>query len=172
MKITSRILAMAFILCSTMAFSACWSSRVHSLTDTKYPRKGNNDSIEMVVGKYSKAYESIAIIDSNTYSTKDDNNKRKMLDDIKKRGLKLGADAVQDIRILPVKVQGVVFDEGVPVTGAWKQGRYNLYFMRGEAIKFVANAAAVPGEQNPVPVAAKAPTEKKKKKTKEIPLIK
>ena len=35
------------------------------------------------------------------------------------------------------RFRGVIPDENVPVPGAWTRGAYKLFFMRGEAVKYI-----------------------------------
>ena len=141
-----------------LGLGACTGPRVHPLTDFQYAPKGPDAPIGLLVGKESTPYEAIAVVDSETYAKKDDATKEKMLEDLRKRARKMGADAVQDIRLLPVNVRGVTSDEDVPVPGAWKQGRYQLYFLRGEAIKYVERVGATGGEAAPSPSASPTAT--------------
>ncbi|MBN1866259.1 hypothetical protein JW916_03105 [Candidatus Sumerlaeota bacterium] len=129
-------LGVAALLCLLLA-AGCATPRVHRLTDFRYLPKAADAEIDCFVGKLTRPYESIAIVDSERYGEKDNPSKAKMIENLKKRARRIGADAVQDIRLLPVQVRGIVADERVPIVGAWKRGRYDLYFLRGEAVKYV-----------------------------------
>jgi uncharacterized protein YbjQ (UPF0145 family) len=77
----------------------------------------------------------VAIIQSTSYANKDEKTKARQLEEMKRIARKLGADAVQEIHLLTKKAQGYVMD-GRPPLPAWKQGKYNLYFLRGTAIRY------------------------------------
>lgn len=116
----------------------CSASQIHPLTDKKFPAKPATEEIDLYMGKVERPHFEIAIIDSRSLPGREDKDKQLQLNDLKRMARKLGADAVHDIRLLHKKARGMVIDERVPFP-AWKQGEYKLYFLRGTAIKFIAD---------------------------------
>lgn len=116
----------------------CSASQIHPLTDKKFPAKPATEEIDLYMGKVERPHIEIAIVDSRSLPGREDKDKQLQLNDLKHLARKLGADAVHDIRLLHKKARGMVIDERVPFP-AWKQGEYKLYFLRGTAIKFLAD---------------------------------
>jgi hypothetical protein len=114
---------------------SCSAYTVHRLDSTKYKPRQRDAEITIYAGKVDRPHVKIAIIDSETFPDKSDATKLKQLEQLKTAARKLGADAVEDVRLLAQKVRGYVVDERVPFP-AWKQGEYELYFLRGVAVRF------------------------------------
>jgi hypothetical protein len=128
-----RFLTLAFIVA---VLGGCESAHIHRLTDHKYPPKSRDAEIEAFFGAVERPHERIALIDSQTEESKDDEAKARMLEQLRQKARKLGADAVADVRLLSREGTGWVWDEATPFP-APKQGPYNLFFLRGEAIKYI-----------------------------------
>lgn len=133
-KMKESGLALALIV-STALLVGCSSTNVTMLSKTRFPPKPSDAEIELFSGKITGPYVAIAIIDSRSHSERTKENKIKQLEDLRRLARKLGADAVHNIRLLKKKGRGYIPDERVPIP-AWKQGSFNLYFLRGEAIKY------------------------------------
>ena len=131
-----RAARLSILLALAVALSACARPTVKRLTDERYPRKTASEEIELYIGGYDGAHEVIAELNSISLPEKDDLAKSRQIDYLKKRARELGADAIEDIRLLPREVRGYVLDENVPFR-SWKQGVYYVYFLRGTAIRYV-----------------------------------
>lgn len=118
-----------------LLLAGCGQPSMKRLSFEKFPRTPKDEPIDLYIGRVSEPHQSIAIINSISLSENDTQAKQKQLEDLRKRARRLGADAVHDIRILPREVRGFVVDENVPFR-SFKQGRYNLYMLRGTAIKY------------------------------------
>lgn len=113
--------------------TACSGPRMLKLDNTSYPRRPSIYPIDIYIGDVGQPHRDIAVIESTAYAHDDEEGRRKQIEELKKEARRLGADAVQDVRILDKKVSGYTVDERVPIP-AWKQGDYVLYFMRGKAV--------------------------------------
>ncbi|HUT22763.1 MAG TPA: hypothetical protein VM492_00305 [Sumerlaeia bacterium] len=158
---------------------ACAGPRVRRLTDFEYMPKAPDAAIDLFIGKLTRPYEPIAIADSERYALQDYEKKtrteaaqaqntiqkERMLADLEKRARRLGGDAVQDVRLLRVKIRGVVRDPRVPVPGAWTQGYAYRYFLRGEVVRYVQEVGLPPAKFSHKPEAeARGDEEAKPKK--------
>ncbi len=137
-KSSGPAVALAITLLASLA---CHTPSLKRLTTTHFPPKPNSAPIDLYVGTVSQHHIEVAIIQSRSYASKDENTKARQLEELKRLARKLGADAVQEIRLLTKRAQGYVIDDRVPFP-AWKQGKYNLYFLRGTAIRYTENSPA------------------------------
>lgn len=113
----------------------CAAADYKLLTDEKFPAKPKNYEVELFLGEIDRPHKTIAIVQSKSYDNKFEATKSRQLDEVKETAAKLGADAVQKVRMLENKAKGFVADNQTPFS-SWKQGKYNLYFIRGEAIVY------------------------------------
>lgn len=114
--------------------AGCTGPSMKRLSDQRLSRLDPSERVGVYIGKVDVPYEPVALIDSDAFSAVDDEVKSRQLDQLRARARSLGANAVQDVRILPKKVRGFSVDERTPFE-SWKQGEYDLYFMRGMAIR-------------------------------------
>jgi len=105
------------------------------LDPTAYKRRPSIYPVEIYVGQVELPHREIAVIDSSGYPDDDDATRVRQLEELRQRARGLGADAVQDVRLMTKRVRGYTIDERTPFP-ALKQGRYPLYFMRGTAIVY------------------------------------
>jgi hypothetical protein len=101
----------------------------------KYPGKSTNAPMEMFVGTIARAHKPIAILNSKGYPDEGEDNKAKMLSNLRKMAREIGGDAVIEIQMLPKRFEGMVADDKPPFP-AWKPGNSYGYFMRGKAIVY------------------------------------
>lgn len=111
----------------------CASGNYKKLTDEKYKVKPKGYDLEVFVNKVESPHKVIAVVQSKSYDNKYELTKTKQVEQIKKVAKKIGADAVQNIHLLENKAHGYVIDYHVPFL-SFKQDKYKLYFLRGEAI--------------------------------------
>ena len=120
----------------------CNTASIHKLTWRNYPPKSSGASIELYVGKVSRPYKAVAILQSKVFGDQTKKSIALMLKDLRRLARKVGADAVIDIHMLPMRYEGMVIDERIPFP-AWRPGNYHAYFLRGTAIVYKNNP---PGE--------------------------
>jgi len=120
-------IAALFLLCS------CNRPYVHRVVWDKYPPRDKNAPVEMFVGRVARPHTIIAVLQSHYSSDQTDESKAQMLAQIKKLALRVGADAVMDVRMVPKRFEGMIMDDKVPFP-AWKPGDYQAFAMRGTAI--------------------------------------
>ena len=137
-KSSGPAVALAITLLASLA---CHTPSLKRLTTIHFPPKPKSAPIDLYVGTVSQHHIEVAIIQSRSYASKDENTKARQLEELKRLARKLGADAVQEIRLLTKRAQGYAIDDRVPFP-AWKQGKYNLYFLRGTAIRYTENSPA------------------------------
>lgn len=130
--------------------AACGGPQMKMLADRRYKALEPGAKVEVYIGEIKPPYQEVAIIESDTSAYEDAAVKKNQLNELKVKARKLGANAVQNVHILAKRVKGYTIDERVPFT-AWQQGQYDLYYMRGIAIR-------VP-ESEPTTVEEARPTE-------------
>jgi hypothetical protein len=109
--------------------------------------------VRLYVNEVRRPHVKIAIVQSFSDPEPDAARKREMLESLTREARKVGADAVMNIRQLRNDVRGAVVDEAVPFR-SYKQGRYDMFFLRGTAIRFVDE---MPAETAPSLVAPVEP---------------
>jgi hypothetical protein len=109
-----------------------------------YPRTPKDQDIRLFVNEVRRPHLKIAYVQSFSDVKTDEETKRRQLEALKSEARKVGADAVMTIRQMKGRVRGAVLDEMTPFT-AYRQGRYEIHFMRGVAIKFVDEEEAMRG---------------------------
>lgn len=124
-------LILALALSAALA-TGCTGPRTKRLSKASYEKIPADQDIEIYVD--DAGGEKLAIVESDAFAYVDDEIKRKQLDQITGKARSLGGNAVERVRILTKQVQGYTPDERVPFT-AWKQGRYELYFMRADVTR-------------------------------------
>ncbi|MCE5230914.1 hypothetical protein LLG95_15155 [bacterium] len=93
-----------------------------------------NTKVDVYVGTIDPPYQQIAWIETGAVAQETDQARVDQLEELRTKAREVGANAIQDVKILQKRVKSMTPDERVPFK-AWQQGRYNLYFMRGMAIK-------------------------------------
>jgi len=131
-----RLLLAASLVALSIAAVGCSSKRVYPLTTRAFPATPPGAEVKLYVNEVTRPHVQIAHIQSFSDREQDTETVRRQLLDLDKRARKLGADAIVNVRKLDNRVRGAVVDEAVPFR-AYRQGTYNLYMMRGTAIKFV-----------------------------------
>jgi hypothetical protein len=147
---------MGFALVGTLAcllLPGCSSTRVHRLVPETYPAKSPDYQVKLYINKVTRPHREIAFIDSRASTDRSEATQSEQLRQLQQKARSLGADAVHDIRSMTHKVRGVVADERVPFQ-AYKQGRYELFFLRGIALVYLPE----PEEDSPVSEPMPAPS--------------
>ena len=97
----------AIALIALYGIVGCKSPRIHREDNKpRLARKSADAPIDAFVGKLSRPYEKIAVVDSERYKSNDKESKLRMIEDLKKRARQVGADAVQNLQVLNVQIQG------------------------------------------------------------------
>jgi hypothetical protein len=120
-------------LCAALLSVACAGPRMKSLTDKPLPARHPGERVDVYVGKLEPPFEPVAIVDSDAYPYVTDEVKERQIEQLQARARGLGANTLHEVRILTKQVKGFTPDEKVPFA-SWKQGSYDLYFMRATAI--------------------------------------
>ncbi|HOE94946.1 MAG TPA: hypothetical protein PK847_00030 [Candidatus Sumerlaeota bacterium] len=143
-----RLLPACCCLAAALILAGCAGPRMKRLSDERYPPEHPDTEIGVYIGELDRELDEIAIIESDAYAFVDDEIKRRQIEQLQAKARKLGANAVQDVRILAKVIKGFIADEAVPFT-AWKQGEYELFFMRGVAVRAADVEPADFAELNP-----------------------
>lgn len=114
--------------------AGCAGPRMKRLTHQPAEPLESWETIDIYIGRVDAPIQEVAIIESEAYHFVDDSIKQRQLNQLKKKARRLGANAVHDVEILTKRVRGYTIDERAPIP-AWQQGRTELYFMRGTAIR-------------------------------------
>jgi hypothetical protein len=118
------------------------------ISDQQFQRLPADERVDVYVGEIEPPFTEVAIIDSEAFPYVDDAIKLRMIDDLKRRARRLGANTLHEARILAKDINGFTVDEKVPFT-AWKQGAYSLYFMRATALRAPRTEPASLAEATP-----------------------
>lgn len=122
----------AAILCTAL-FAACTGPRTHRFDAAVHAPLDPDEPVDLYIGELSGPHEALAVIETDAASYVDDTVKQRQMDQLRAKARRLGANAVYDVQILPKRVKGFTVDERTPFP-SWRQGRYELYFMRGTAV--------------------------------------
>jgi hypothetical protein len=143
----NRLLGLLALLGMLAAASGCSTGpRMVWLTSERYPPRPSIYPIEVFAGRVQRPHREIALIESVAYDIDDVYTREAQLEQLQEKARELGADAVDNVRILAKLVKGYTIDERAPAP-AVKQGQYPLFFMRGRAIIYEASLDLVaPGE--------------------------
>jgi hypothetical protein len=123
-----------------LACSACGASRVHRIGEAEYKGGGSPDSIRLFLGDVTRPYQEIAWVDSFSSVDRDREVKREQLGELRRRAAELGADAIIEIQSLKEQRRGMTPDPRTPFP-AFQPADYELRFLRGKAVRFVATEA-------------------------------
>lgn len=107
-----------------------------------------NAHVDVYVGTIEPPFQSIAIVETDAVAVETDQARDAQLEELRKKARAVGANAIQNVEILKKRIKGMTPDEKVPFK-AWKQGRYNLFFMRGTAIKVADRPARTLNDVEP-----------------------
>ncbi|MCB2154107.1 hypothetical protein KQI84_04425 [bacterium] len=137
--------AILLILIAALAMAGCSSTKVYRLTEERFPATKNPDDVRLFLGQVQRPHIRIAYVNSYLDREKTVLTKRDQLQDLRRRAAKLGAEAVVNVQLLREKHEGFEMDPTVPFS-ALRQGQYNLYFLRGTAIRYVSEEEAQAAE--------------------------
>ncbi|MFH0794530.1 MAG: hypothetical protein V2A74_10925 [bacterium] len=133
----SSLLAL-LMLTVCLALAGCGSGvEVKRLTAFNYLSTPRGAEIEVFVGQVNRPKIEIAYLQSEPLDAADNEAKAYQLDKLRSKARQLGANAIDNVRLVALEAHGMVLDPAVPFT-AWKQGNYNLYALRGTAIRYLA----------------------------------
>jgi len=122
-------------LLAALALGCGTSPRMKLLTDKQYPPRPANQTIELYQRGVETPHEVIAIIDSRTVDQLTTDTRKRLVEDLRERARRLGADAVINISLLIIAERGWIVDPQTPFH-SWRQGWTDLHFLRGQAIRF------------------------------------
>ena len=137
----SRILCFLGVLIVTGFLLACGAKKVHYLSEQRFSPTPESEEIKLFVNDVQRPHVALAVVESFSRRETDTETKRQQLLDLRQRARDLGADAIVNVRFLNNEIRGFVVDEAVPFR-SYRQGRYEMYFLRGTAIKYLEVDAA------------------------------
>ncbi|MCX8035633.1 MAG: hypothetical protein N3D11_01000 [Candidatus Sumerlaeia bacterium] len=117
-----------------LAASGC-QPRMKMLTDRTYPPTSPLQQIELYQGDVLTPYEEIAILDSIKVEALTSETQKVLVNDLRERARRLGADAVIHVSMLIAPDRNFVLDPQTPFR-SYRQGWTDLYFLRGKAIRY------------------------------------
>lgn len=138
--------AVGFVLLLT----ACSGPKTLMLDDRDYPRRPSNYWIDAWFGGVvMQPHRKIAVIESSARPSNDDDTLWEMLEELRARARRLGADAItidEDHGLLEKRIKGFTMDERTPFL-SWRQGEYPLYFLRATAIIYESSLPGALGNR-------------------------
>lgn len=127
-----RLFAMGLLAATIL--TACSGPRMQRLSENRYPALPGNVPVDLYLDEIELPHEPLATIETHAVEYVDDEVKLAQMEELRAKARRLGANGVQNVRILAKKIKGFTADEQTPFA-SWRQGRYQLYFMRGDAIR-------------------------------------
>lgn len=109
--------------------------RMKMLTDKHYEPRPASRQIEIYQGKVETPHDNIAIIDSRGFEELTSDTRKTMVDDLRERARRVGADAVTNVQMLIAPERGFVPDPQTPFKSV-RQGWTDVHFLRGTAIRY------------------------------------
>ena len=113
--------------------AACGGPRMLRIAEEPLAPLPPETPVAIYVGEVEPVVREVAIIESDRAVYEDEATRLKQIEQLRAKARALGANAIQEVEILPVQVRGFTPDERTPFK-SWKQGEYSLFFMRGKAI--------------------------------------
>ncbi|NUP91030.1 MAG: heavy metal-binding domain-containing protein [Candidatus Sumerlaeia bacterium] len=110
-----------------------------------FPRRPEGAQVDLWVGETSRPNIPIAVISSRRTAERSREAREAQIEELRERARRMGADAIENVRVETAEVRGFVGDPMVPFT-AWKQGEFELYFVRGTAIRYTGGAPPMPAD--------------------------
>lgn len=127
----------------------CSNPKYRQLTQERFPAKADATDVRLYVNQVRRPHIKLAHVQSFADVSRDNDVRREQLRDIRETAAKFGADAVMEIRQMNNRVRGFVQDERTPFR-SYTQDRYETYFLRGVAIKFVDDERTAAAFANPL----------------------
>lgn len=124
------------LLLALLVAAGCSNRRTYRLTSEKFPPTPADQEVRLFVNEVREPHVKIAMVQTFSSRSRENDVVRDQLQELNDRARALGADAVVNVRVLRNRVDGYVVDERVPFR-AYRQGRNELYFLRGTAIRFI-----------------------------------
>ena len=128
-------------LIPVILIAGCTATPMQRLTTLRFQPTPKDQPVKLYNSDVTEPHIKLAQIQSFADSSRDTETKRAQLLDLTERARRIGADAVVNVRQLENRVRGMVVDEKVPFR-SYQQGRYEMYFLRGVAIRYTDPASA------------------------------
>lgn len=122
------------LLAVSLIAAGC-APRMKTLTDKRYSPRPPSYQIALYQGSLDAPHEKIAYIDSRGTEELTTETRKMLVEDLRARARRLGADAVINVALLIRPERGWVPDPQTPFR-SWRQGWRDIHFLRGQAIRF------------------------------------
>lgn len=141
----TRSLCLCISLCAAaLLAAACTAPREFPLSPAPFDSRPSKYPIDTFIGTVEESHRPISVIESYAYQTDSPETRQRQLEELRERARALGADAVQNVRLLTKQVRGYTNDTRTPFP-SFRQGVYPLYFLRGDAIVYEAGLEGAAG---------------------------
>jgi hypothetical protein len=115
--------------------AGCTQPQMKMLQDKRYTPRPEDFPIELYASDVQTPRDEIAILDSAAVQILTTDTRRMLVEDMRQRARKLGADAVTNVVMLIRPERGWVPDPQTPFR-SYRQGWRDYYFLRGRAVRF------------------------------------
>lgn len=138
-----------FLFLAAALMVGCSNTRYEMITSERFPPKADPTEVRLYVNQVRRPHIKVAYVQSfSDLSRTDEEVRREQLLELRNNAARVGADAVMDIRQMKNQVRGFVQDERTPFR-SYTQDRYETYFLRGVAIRFVEDEATAAAFADP-----------------------
>lgn len=144
----TRWLCLALALSLIPAGIGCHRPRIKTLATTRAMPLAADETVEVYVGKVAQPGKRLAIIETGDVGFVDDTVRRRWVEELQAKARRLGANAIEDTRILTKRVSGFVPDPQTPFASV-RPGKTEYYFMRATAIRIEDSEPASYAEARP-----------------------
>jgi hypothetical protein len=141
-------IASTWLAALALATFACAGPRTFMVTHDAQAPLEPDDRVDVYVGTLDPPCVAIAQIDSSAYPYVTDAIKDRQLEELRRKARALGANALDQARVLTMQVRGMTAEENASIS-VWKQERYQLYFMRARALRRVPDEPSSLEEARP-----------------------
>src|SRR5690606_12776147 len=94
-----------------VVLGGCGGARMQRLTTERFAPLPAHAPVDLYVGQVAPPFVEIAIIETPASHYSDEEMRLQQIEELKKRARRLGANAIQDVRILTKEIKGFTLDE-------------------------------------------------------------
>jgi len=141
---------MRFVLLSSLsllvafgALGCAFNRNVDVRLHDNLPSIPEDQEIELWAGEQLRDKIEIAIVSSTRQADRSRATREAQMEELRVAARALGANGLENLYVHTAEAQGMVADPRVPFT-AWKQGEFELDFIRATAVRYLDTAPLPP----------------------------